>query len=271
MKRLTVTIITVTIMLMTSIMTTNLSAQDAAEIIKKAHMNSYYQGNDGMAQMLMKVYSSEKAKPIKKMFYMLRYNVGKDDRQMFFTYFTRPSDIKRTTFLVHKYIDKDDYRRLYIPASDKVIPIAGNRKQDPFMGSDFNYEDVSGRYYNKDNHKFLGSEKMLGHDCYVTESTPKVKEKQIAKMKAWIDKKTYTPIRVDFYNHDGKVYRIYESRKIETIDGYPTIMERVMKSPLKGTFTEMKVNPKKVKYNIGLTEEIFSERSLKNPPMKYFK
>ncbi len=188
---------------------------------------------------------------------------------MFFTYFVRPSDIKRTTFLVHKHIDKDDFRRLYIPASDKVIPIAGNRKQDPFMGSDFTYEDVSGRYYTRDNHTLAGSEKMLGHDCWVTESVPKVKEKQIAKMKAWIDKKTYTPVRVDFYNHDGKVYRKYESQKIEVVDGFPTIMKRVMTSPLKGTMTEMVVNPKKVKYNIGLNEKVFTERSLKNPPMKY--
>lgn len=112
---------------------------------------------------------------------------------------------------------------------------------------------------------------MLGHDCHVTESVPKVKESNIAKMKAWIDKKTYIPIRVDFYNHDGKVYRTYESHKITDIGGFPTIMERVMSSPLKGTKTIMVVNPKKVEYNIGLTEEIFSERSLKNPPMKYLK
>jgi hypothetical protein len=202
---------------------------------------------------------------------MLRLDVEEGGKQMFFTYFVKPSDIKRTTFLVHKYIDKDDLRRLYIPASDKVLPIAGNRKQDPFMGSDFTYEDVSGRYYTKDNHKLLAGEKMLGHDCHVTESVPKVKESKIAKMKAWIDKKTYIPIRVDFYNHDGKVYRTYESHKITDIGGFPTIMERVMSSPLKGTKTIMVVNPKKVEYNIGLDEKIFSERSLKNPPMKYLK
>lgn len=100
-------------------------AESADEIIKKAHMTAYYQGDDGRAQMLMKVYAKGSDTPIKKLFYMLRLDVEEGGRQMFFTYFVKPSDIKRTTFLVHKYIDKDDLRRLYIPASDKVLPIAG--------------------------------------------------------------------------------------------------------------------------------------------------
>ncbi|MCP5048166.1 MAG: outer membrane lipoprotein-sorting protein [bacterium] len=246
-------------------------AEGVDEIIKKAHMAAYYQGDDGKGQLLMKVYAKGSDKPIKKLFYMLRHDIEEGGKQMFFLYFVRPSDIKKTTFLVHKYIDKDDFRRLYIPASDKVIPIAGNRKQDPFMGSDFTYEDVSGRHFSKDNHKLLGDESMMGHDCHVTESVPKVKENKTAKLKAWIDKKTYMPIRVDFYNHDGKVYRSYESRKVEDVGGFPTIMERVMTSPLKGTKTIIVVNPKKVEYNVGMGEKIFSERSLKNPPMKYLK
>jgi outer membrane lipoprotein-sorting protein len=273
MKKVIVTIYAVTMMLLSSMAGTLFAGDadpDVNEIIKKAHLTAYYQADDGVAQMLMKVYSKGSNNPIKKLFYMMRYDLKDSERQMFLTYFVRPSDIKRTTFLVHKYIEKDDFRRLYIPASDKVIPIAGNRKQDPFMGSDFSYEDVSGRHYTKDNHKLLGSEKLRDFDCWVTESVPKEKEK-IAKMKAWIDKKTFTPIRVDFYNHQGNVYRSYESNKIEMIDGFPTIMERVMTSPLKGTKTVMLVNPKKVKYNVGLNKGLFTERSLKNPPMKYLK
>lgn len=269
MKNLTVLALIIGLVL--TVFTGIAKAEESADvIIKKAHMAAYYMGDDGGAQMLMKVYAKGSDKPIKKMFHMLRLDLEEGGRQMFFTYFMRPSDIKGTTFLVHKYIDKDDFRRLYIPASDKVIPIAGSRKQDPFMGSDFTYEDVSGRYFTKDNHKLLGSEKLDGVDVFVTESIPKKKE-TIAKMKAWIDKKTYIPLRVDFYNHDGKVFRVYESKGIKDIEGFPTIMERVMSSPLKGTKTIMKVNPKAVKYNIGLDESVFSERSLKNPPMKFIK
>lgn len=247
----------------------NALAQDINDIMKKAHLASYYLGNDGVAQLVMKVYPKGSNEPIKKLFFMLRKDVQDGGEQLFYTYFVAPSDIKKTTFLVHKYIDKDDFRRLYIPASDKVLPIAGSRKQDPFMGSDFSYEDVSGRHFLKDNHKLLKSEMMGGVDCFVTESIPKVKEEKIGKIVAWIAKSNHIPMRVDYYDHQGQVYRSYTSEEIKDIQGYPTIMKRTMVSTLEGTKTEMLVNPSKVKYDLGLKEELFTERSLKNPPMQY--
>jgi outer membrane lipoprotein-sorting protein len=244
-------------------------AQDIDEIMQKAHLSAYYQGDDGVSQLLMKVYPKGGGEPIKKLFYMMKLDLEEGGKQMFFTYFVSPSDIKRTTFLVHKFIEEDDFRRLYIPSSDKVIAIAGSRKQDPFMGSDFSYEDVSGRHYSKDQHTLLGEATVNGRTCYHTQSIPKVAEPQIAKIEAWIDKETFVPQKVDFYNHNQEVYRSYTSENIEEIQGFPTILKRVMVSPLEGTKTEILVNPKKTSYNVGLTEDVFSERSLKNPPMKY--
>jgi hypothetical protein len=202
---------------------------------------------------------------------MLKKDLEEGGEQLFFTYFVKPSDIKRTTFLVQKHIEADDYRRLYIPASDKTLAIAGNRKQDPFMGSDFSYEDVSGRHYSKDNHSLIGEDTYNNRPVYVTQSIPKVKENKIAKMKAWIDKKSYIPLKVEFYNHQSQLFKVYESGSIKPISGFPTIMKRTMRSPLDGTKTVLLVNPKKVRYNIGLSKSLFSERSLKNPPMKYLK
>lgn len=244
---------------------------DVNEIMEKAHQASYYQGADGKAQILMKVYKKKGAKPIKKMFYMLRYDVKDGGEQMFLTYFTSPSDLKRTTFLVHKKIKKDDYRRLYIPALDKTLAIAGSRKQDPFMGSDFSYEDVSGRHFTKDEHKLLGTKEINGRKSYAIESVPKVKEGQTSKINSWIAVDDHTPLKVQYVNHQGKVYREYTSDKIIEVQGFKTIVKRTMKSPLSGSYTEMLLNPKKIAYNIGLSEKDFTERSLKKPPMKYLK
>lgn len=246
-------------------------AMDVNEIAKKAHLNSYYQANNGKAQILMKVYPKGGGDPISKLFYMLRLDLEEGGEQMFFTYFVRPTDIKRTTFLVHKKINEDDYRRLYIPASDKVLAIAGSRKQDPFMGSDFSYEDVSGRHYTKDTHKLLGEETLNGKAVYVTEHTPKDKEDKNSKIKAWIDKDILLPLKVEYYNKEGKIYRRYTSDKIEKIKGFDIILKRTMESPLDGTKTIMLVNPKKVEFDVDIKKDIFSERSLKNPPMNLLK
>lgn len=260
--------ISITFILMT--LSLNIFSMSADDIVKKTHLNSYYQGKDGRAQVLMKVYAKGSNNPIKKLFYMLRLDKEDGGEQSFFTYFIRPTDIQRTTFLVHKKIGDDDFRRLYIPASDKILAIAGNRKQDPFMGSDFSYEDVSGRHYSKDNHKLLGEEKLDGKDVFVTESIPKVKEDKIKSIKAWISKDDFIPLKVEYTNHDNQVYRRYQSLQVIEIQGFKTITNRVMESLLDGTKTEMLINPKKTTYDIGLDAEVFSERSLKNPPMKLF-
>lgn len=241
------------------------------EVMKKANLISYYPANDARSQMLMKVYSPGRNKPITKMFYMLKYDIEEGGEQMFFVYFTKPSDIKRTTFLVHKKLNEDDYRRLYIPASDKVVAIAGSRKQDPFMGSDFSYEDVSGRHFSKDNHELKGTEKFEGEDVYLVESIPKEQEPKIARIKSWIRKSDFIPLKVEFYNHDKELFKYYLAGDIKVIQGYPTVLKRTMISPIAETKTIILLNPKKVQYDVGLTESLFGERSLKNPPLKYLK
>lgn len=241
------------------------------EVMTKANLISYYPATDARSQMLMKVYSPGKKKPIKKMFYMLKYDIEEGGEQMFFVYFTKPSDIKRTTFLVHKKLKVDDYRRLYIPASDKVVAISGSRKQDPFMGSDFSYEDVSGRHFSKDTHELKGTEKIKKDAVYVVESIPKSREPKIAKIKSWVRKSDFVPLKVEFYNHDGALFKTYIAGNIKKIQGYPTVLKRTMISPLDGTRTILLLNPKKMKYDVGLKASLFSERSLKNPPIKYLK
>lgn len=246
-------------------------AQSADEIVKKTHLNSYYQAEDGRAQMLMKIYPKNSEKALKKLFYMLRLDIEDGGEQMFYTYFLKPTDIKRTSFLVHKKIVKDDYRRLFIPASDKVLAIAGSRKQDPFMGSDFTYEDVSGRHYTKDNHKLLGEENYMGEQVFKTESVPKIKEDKIAKITAWISKADFLPLKVEYTGHDDKVYRRYVTNKRQVIAGFKVVSSATMFSLAEGTRTEMLLNPKKTKFNVGLKKATFSERSLKNPPMNFLK
>jgi len=254
-----------------ALMATSALAMSVDEIVKKTHLTSYYQADNGKAQILMKVYSKGGGKAIKKLFYMLRLDKSEGGEQSFFIYFVKPTDIKRTTFLVHKKIQEDDFRRLYIPASDKILAIAGSRKQDPFMGSDFSYEDVSGRHYTKDSHKLLGSAKIGSADVYMTESIPKSDDDKILKINAWIDKKTFIPLKVEYYNRKGQLFRVYSSDKIQKIKGHNTITKRTMRSPLDGTHTIMLVNPKKVEFDIKMDKSLFSERSLKNPPMNLLK
>ena len=59
--------------------------------------------------------------------------------------FTYPNDIRNTAFLVWEHPGADDERFLYLPALGRVRRIAGQEKDESFVGSDLSYEDIGGR------------------------------------------------------------------------------------------------------------------------------
>ena len=63
--------------------------------------------------------------------------------------FTYPNDIRDTAFLVWEHPGGEDERFLYLPALGRVRRIAGAETQDSFVGSDFTYEDISGREFDE--------------------------------------------------------------------------------------------------------------------------
>ena len=79
-----------------------------------------------------------------------------------------------------------------------------------------------------------------------------------------IDRKTYVPTRMEYYDKKNKLYCVIESEKIETIQDFPTVVKSVVSDLNTGSKTEMEFS--NVKYDINLEEDIFTERYLRRPP-----
>ena len=150
-------------------------AQDATEIMKKSHMAYYYAGNDGVADVTMTIVD-KKGKERLREFTMLRLDEADGGSQKYYTYFKKPSDVSRLTFMVHKNPDGNDARWIYVPSVDLVKPISADDKNSSFVGSDFSYEDVSGRHWTEDNHTLKADSTIDGKTVYVIESIPKEDE-----------------------------------------------------------------------------------------------
>jgi outer membrane lipoprotein-sorting protein len=239
----------------------------AEEIIVKSRLAFYYAGNDGKARVTMELINKAGQKRIRELT-MLRKDYAEGGKQKYFTYFHRPSDVKGTTFMVYKYPDKDDDRWLFIPAINMVKRIAANDKYSSFVGSDFTYEDVSGRKPDEDSHAILKEEVLNGKGCFVIESIPKGAS-EYTKRISWIDKTNFLPLKEEFYDKQNELYRQFEAQKIEDIDGIPTVTKRVMRNLKTGHRTE--VTFQEVKYNLGLEDNIFSEQYLRRPPLKWIR
>ena len=172
-----------------------LSAQEAQEIMKKSHLAYYYAADDGVAEVSMTLVS-KKGKERKREFTMLRLDLEEGGKQKYYTYFKKPSDVSRLTFMVHKTPDGNDLRWIYVPSVDLTKPISADDKNSSFVGSDFTYEDVSGRHWNDDNHVLKEESTLDGKDVFVIESTPKEPYKGFARKVSYIDKATMLPLNL---------------------------------------------------------------------------
>jgi outer membrane lipoprotein-sorting protein len=234
-------------------------ALSVEEIISKAEAAAYYQGADGRAKVTMTISDGRQ-----RQFIMLRRDSGKD--QKFYVYFKRPSDVRKTVFLVHKYVEKDDVRWMYLPALDLVKRIAAGDKRTSFVGAHFYYEDVSGRSPTDDRHELIETSDSF----YVIKSTPKDPDSvEFAYYKTWIHKTSFIPIKTSYFDGQDKEYRQYEAQKVESINGFQTVTQAVMRDLESGG--ETSISYSQVAYDIGLPDDIFTERYLKAPPKKWLK
>lgn len=237
------------------------------EIVAKANHTAYYQGKDGKANVHMVITDSQGRERTRD-FTILRKDIDNagDTEQRFYVYFHRPADVNKTAFLVWKHTHKDDDRWLYLPALDLVKRIAASDERTSFVGSHFFYEDVSGRTPSEDSHILLEET----DNYYVLKSTPKQPGLvEFSYFKSWIHKTSFIPVKIEFFDKSNKSYRIVESTKVETIDGYPTVTAAKVSDKNIGGHTIMTYS--KVKYDINLPEDIFSERYLRAAPRKHLR
>jgi len=248
--------------LLLGVTTTSAQSPDAMEIVEKANQANYYAGEDGRTEARMRITDGSGREQVRQ-FTMLRRN-GEDGKQQYLVVFSRPSDVRGTVFLVHKTPGADDDRWLYLPGLDLVRRIAPGDKRTSFVGSHVFYEDVSGRHLHEDKHELLETTE----EHYIIKSTPKDPgSAEFAWFETWIDRETWLPVKGEYYDESGEVYRRLELVEIEDIDGYPTGTKMRVENLETGGYTLVEFRFSR--YDIGVPESVFTERSLRNPPREW--
>lgn len=261
--------IILTLMVLFLTWTVKSAAQDNAEdLMKKAHLVMFYSGDDGLTDVTMKIVNSGGKERVRE-FTMLRKDLVEGGKQDYYTYFRQPHDVSRLSFMVHKIPDASDNRWLYVPAVDLIKRISADDKNSSFVGSDFTYEDVSGRHWTEDNHKLLREDTYNGRAVHVVESIPKEAYKGFSRKITFIDKEYLLPVLEEYYDKKDELERVFTAGNITAIDGIMTPTLRKMENVKKGQYSTVEFN--NIKYNVGIEEDIFSERYLKNPPRQFIK
>lgn len=233
------------------------------EIVEKSNLAAVYPGTDGRAEARMLIVDKQGRKQFRQ-FTMLRRNIEKGGDQQYLVVFSRPADVSRTTFLVEKHPGQDDDRWLYLPGLDLVKRIAAGDKRTSFVGSDFFYEDISGRDIHADAFELISET----DSSWTLKATPKTSDGvEFTWYQVVIDKSTFLPMVAEYYNAQGKLYRRMSSSKVTSFQGFPTITEMKAENIADGSYSITQM--RNIQYDLGLPSEVFTERSLRMPPRQW--
>jgi outer membrane lipoprotein-sorting protein len=241
------------------------AAPSADEIIKRSLESFYYAGTSMRARVNMKLINRD-GKVREREMTVLRLNVGNSGDQRYYIYFHGPTDIRGTSFLIWKYPAKEDDRWIYVPTLKLVKRISVDDKRSSFVGSDFTYEDLSSRDLEDEARAFLREEEFGGRPTYVVESKPKAPGDYPRRV-SWIDRERWLPLKEEYFDARDQPLRTYTAEKVEQIGGQWAVTARTMKNLQSGHRTE--VIFRATEYGVGIKQDIFTERYLRDAPAQW--
>lgn len=240
----------------------------AEQIISRSQEAFLAAGDDMKARITMKLINKAGKERIRELT-MLRADLEGGD-QKYFVYFHRPADVREMTFMVWKYAGRNDDRWLFVPAIRLVRRLAANDSRSSFVGSDFTYEDVSGRDVDADTHRLMSKDMLDGTACYVIESVPNESgSAEYSRKVSWIDMESFLSLKEEYYNRRGELHRVYTADEVKAIAGFPTVTKRTMEDVKRQHRTEVVFEV--VEYDLGLSEDLFAERYLRRPPAEWIR
>jgi outer membrane lipoprotein-sorting protein len=192
---------------------------------------------------------------------------GKDKQRIMF--FLSPADVKDTGFLTYDYdaYDKDDDQWLYLPALRKSKRIASSDKSGSFMGSDFNYADMTRRNLDDYEFKIIKEDKVRGENVWLIESKPKsrkvIDETGYEKAVLFVRQDNFVVVRAVNWVGQSDNLKYMDVEKLKKIDGVWTILQMSMTTKRgKSTLHKTNIFFDNVKYNQNLSDDMFTIRRL---------
>ncbi|MAE17190.1 MAG: outer membrane lipoprotein-sorting protein [Deltaproteobacteria bacterium] len=179
-------------------------------------------GENVVSRMTMELINKRGKKRTRKL-HSFRKDRGEDALSLIF--FEQPADVRDTGFLTYDYDEegKDDDQWMYLPALKKTKRISGRDKAGSFMGSDFNYSDISGRDLGDFTFKLIKEGKVGGAPVWIVLSTPKSKdvmeETGYKKSVLWVRQDNHVVIRGKSWVHKSKEVKFFEFKDLKKIGG----------------------------------------------------
>ena len=243
-----------------------LAAQEltAHEIMQK--VDDRDDGDNSSSDMEMVLIDKRGSKRVRK---IRSFNKDKGEDKQRIMFFLKPADVKDTAFLTYDYdaFEKDDDQWLYLPALGKSKRIASSDKSGSFMGSDFNYSDMTRKNLDAYDFHIVKQAEVRGAKTWLIEALPKTEEEidetGYKKSMVFVRQDNFMVVRAVHWSNEGNRVKYMDMPKLAQIDGIWTALKMTMTTKKgKATLHKNELNFSNVRYNQDLKQEMFSLRRL---------
>tara|TARA_R110002051_G_scaffold306_3_gene1351 strand:+ start:18882 stop:19652 length:771 start_codon:yes stop_codon:yes gene_type:complete len=223
----------------------------ATEIVKRADDNM--RGKTSEADITIKIIRPTWSREMN----MKAWSKG-DDYSMILV--TSPAKEKGTVFL--KRI-KEVWN--WIPSIERNIKLPPSMMSQSWMGTDFTNDDLvkEASSVSDYNHTLLGKETISNKDCYKIEMVPKPSAAVVwEKVIVWIDSEDFLQLKAEFYDEDGELVNIMNSRDVKELGGRK-ITSTIEMFPVdkEGNSTVILYND--IIFDIPIIDNFFTTRNMK--------
>src|SRR5688500_9161502 len=243
---------------------TTVSAQQNADWVAR-QIQDRDTGRDSRAERRMRLFDRQgRLRERVLTLLALRGAKGAGDRTLI--RFTYPNDMRNTGFLVWEHPGGDDERFLYLPALGRVRRIAGEEKQESFVGSDLSYEDVGGRDIADYTYAFASESAVWTapdgskHPAWALESRARDKNADFPRSVSLVLKDRFIVVHSDIFNARSERAKVFDVRRLDPRDQTCTVLELTVVNEREKTRTELTTTS--IRHHVGLTENDFSRREL---------
>lgn len=163
-----------------------------------------------------------------------------------------------------KMLKLKDNLWIYSPSADRTIQLSGHMLKQSVMGSDMSYEDMMEDRKMSDvyNAEVVAEKTIDERDCWVLELNAKVEDVAYERMKIWVDKQRFVPMKEELFAKSGQLLKTVLFTDIKKFGNrwYPTRIN--YKDMLrKGKGTDFIVD--KMQFDVKIEDYILTKAALK--------
>jgi hypothetical protein len=170
--------------------------------------------------------------------------------------------------IVWEHHEADDERFLCLPALGRVRRIAGEEKQESFVGSDLSYEDIGGRDLADYTYAFADENAMWTaadgsrHGAWSLESRARDPDADFPRTISLVLKDRLVVVHADTFYQRNERAKVFDVERLERVDGIWTALDMRVVNERQNTKTELTTSS--IRYNTGLGDNDFSRRQLES-------